>query len=282
MLVKLVRTSDLAEGARVHREVHGRTVTVLRHNGKVYAIDTACFHQGGPLGTEGDIEDINGVACLRCPWHGYKVNLDSGGQVQTSLSGQVCEQHGKQRTHNVYDGQDGHYWVDIVVDSIPAAASDVYNLQDSTGGLDSQGFGLSSQSSTDTTFQPAPEVADSPGAGSVYPSNQQVNWGCQPFAGVGKRPLVSPGSSPVKQKPRVQADEPLPSLAFRGRRTGASQVRRKLATNAVLQNYKPPPTAAVFTLPVKSGPVQRTIDELFKRQNDALPAADTAADMELL
>lgn len=53
--------------------MHGRTVTVLKHNGKVYAIDTACFHQGGPLGTEGDIEDINGVACLHCPWHGFKV-----------------------------------------------------------------------------------------------------------------------------------------------------------------------------------------------------------------
>lgn len=159
------------------------------------------------------------------------MNLDTGGHVQTNLSGQVCEQHGKQRTHNVYDGQDGHYWqvlatrlsvlchhthaqadelsicrVDIVVDSIPAAASDIYNLQDSTGGLDLQGFGLSSQSSTDTTFQLAPDVADSPGTGSAYPFNQQVNWGCQPFAGVGKRPLVSPGSSPVKQKPRVGHD----------------------------------------------------------------------------
>lgn len=89
------------------------------------------------------------------------------------------------------------------MDSIPAAESDVYNLQDSTGGLDSQGFGLSSQSSADTTYQPAADVADSPGTGSTFPFNQQVNWGCQPFAGVGKRPLVSPGSSPVKQKPRV-------------------------------------------------------------------------------
>lgn len=95
MLVKLLRTSELADGARVHRvgchkddggtptcavpklyllqEVHGRTVTVLQYNSKVYAIDTACFHQGGPLGTEGDIEEISGVACLRCPWHGYRV-----------------------------------------------------------------------------------------------------------------------------------------------------------------------------------------------------------------
>ena len=93
--------------------------------------------------------------------------------------------------------------VDINMDCTPAAASDIYNMQDCTGGLDSQGFGLSSQSSTDTAFQPVSDAADSPGTGSAFPFNQQVSWGCQPFAGVGKRPLVSPGSSPVKQKPRV-------------------------------------------------------------------------------
>ena len=80
---------------------------------------------------------------------------------------------------------------------------------------------------------------------------------------------------------QVQAEEPLTTLAFRGRRTGTSEVRRKLATNAVMQNYKPPPTAPVSSLPMKSAPVQRTIDKLFKRQN-AVTAADTAADMELL
>lgn len=257
--------------------MHGRTVTVLQHNSKVYAIDTACFHQGGPLGTEGDIEDIDGVACLRCPWHGYRVNLVTGGRVQTDLSGHVCEQHGKQRTHNVYDGGDGHYWVDINVDCIPAVASDAYNLQDSIGGLDSQGFGLSSQSSADTVFQPASEIADSPDTGSAFPFNQQVSWGCQPFAGVGKRPLVSPGSSPVKQKPQVQISQLEPMLAFRGRKTGTSQVRRKLATNAVMQNYRAPPTVPVAALPVKGMPVQRTLDELFKRQN-ALPDTATAMD----
>ncbi len=89
------------------------------------------------------------------------------------------------------------------MDCIPAAASDVYNLQESTGGLDSQGFGLSSQSSTDTVFNPVPSITDSPDTSSAVAYNTQVSWGCQPFAGVGKRPLVSPGSSPVKQKPRV-------------------------------------------------------------------------------
>lgn len=55
------------------QEVHGRTVTVVQHSGKVYALDTSCFHQGGPLGAQGDIEDIDGLACIRCPWHGYRV-----------------------------------------------------------------------------------------------------------------------------------------------------------------------------------------------------------------
>lgn len=108
----------------------GRYVTVVRRNGQLYAIDSVCFHAGGPLvrsarprsssrnapntapfatvpralrkhypsracsrareavrgrGTEmygyvcdcvqglGDIEEVNGRACLVCPWHYYKV-----------------------------------------------------------------------------------------------------------------------------------------------------------------------------------------------------------------
>ena len=70
-------------------------------------------------------------------------------------------------------------------------------------------------------------------------------------------------------------------LAFRGRRTGTSQVRRKLATNAVMQNYKPPPTAPVNGTSSKGTPVQRTIQELFQRQAAAVTAADTAVSMEV-
>lgn len=82
----------------------------------------------------------------------------------------------------------------------------------------------------------------------------------------------------------MQAREPEPTLAFRGRKTSTLQVRRKLATNAVMQNYKPPPTVPVVILPSKG---QRTLDELFKKQNavpiadTAVPIADTATDMLL-
>ncbi len=55
------------------QEVFGRTVTVLLHEGKYFAIDSACFHMGGPIGEAGDIEELAGNACIVCPWHGRKV-----------------------------------------------------------------------------------------------------------------------------------------------------------------------------------------------------------------
>ena len=80
---------------------------------------------------------------------------------------------------------------------------------------------------------------------------------------------------------QVQVSQPEPTLAFRGRKTGALQVRRKLATNAVMHNYRAPPTVPVAALPVKGMPVQKTLDELFKRQT-AAPVAETAVDMDVL
>lgn len=76
----------------------------------------------------------------------------------------------------------------------------------------------------------------------------------------------------------LQVSEP-EVLAFRGRKTGTSQVRRKLATNAVLQNYKPPPTVPAAGAPTRGVPVQRTINELFQKQ--AAAAVNSLEDMQL-
>lgn len=116
--------------------------------------------------------------------------------------------------------------VDINVDCQPAAASDVYNMQRNQAGLDGQGFGLSqsssttgyasspgthhgfsqgfssSQSSCQTTVSIEAESSEDMDTADTVSSNAGP-WGIQPFAGIGKRPLVSPASSPVKQKPRV-------------------------------------------------------------------------------
>lgn len=39
-----------------------------------------------------------------------QVNLSNGAHIQKDLEGNPCEHHGKQRTHNVYDGGDGYLW----------------------------------------------------------------------------------------------------------------------------------------------------------------------------
>lgn len=69
------------------------------------------------------------------------------------------------------------------------------------------------------------------------------------------------------------------ALSFKGRRSGTSNVRRKLATSAVLQNYKPPPTAKLAAVP--KGPMQRTIDELFHKQAVASSQMDEVSSMQL-
>ena len=182
-----------------------------------------------------------------------QVNLSTGGHVQKDLEGNSCEQHGKQRVHNVYDGGDGYLWqvqlharhkctrtttpqlkagsvicrVDINIDGKPAAASDVYNMQLNQGGLDSQGFGLSesssqngcdlslSQSSCQNGFGFSSSQTSTQTAATIESESSEemetastsngaiVSWGIEPFAGVGKRPFVSPASSPVKRKPKA-------------------------------------------------------------------------------
>ena len=70
--------SSLNQGQRIHANVKGRYITILRlPSGSLHAIDSICFHAGGPLGV-GEIEDLNGRSCIICPWHHYKIDIQSG------------------------------------------------------------------------------------------------------------------------------------------------------------------------------------------------------------
>ena len=44
-----------------------------------------CFHAGGPL-TLGEIEDVAGTPCVKCPWHQYLICLDSGDKLYDSMT----------------------------------------------------------------------------------------------------------------------------------------------------------------------------------------------------
>lgn len=56
----------------------------------------------------GDIEDFNGLSCLVCPWHHYKVHIETGNMVYQSIDPHnpkkppVWKDSGqKQRVHHV-------------------------------------------------------------------------------------------------------------------------------------------------------------------------------------
>lgn len=71
--VKVAKVSDLLEGEGKCVKVAGRRIALFKFQGKVYALDDTCPHEGGPL-SEGVVE--NGE--VECPWHSASFNLDTG------------------------------------------------------------------------------------------------------------------------------------------------------------------------------------------------------------
>lgn len=83
---------DLPPGGRVIVELEGRSIGVFNVDGRYYALRNVCPHRGAPLclGTIGgtmlpsDPKQYHygldrGV--LRCPWHGWEIELESGRAV---------------------------------------------------------------------------------------------------------------------------------------------------------------------------------------------------------
>lgn len=121
------------DGGQVRRlciDVRGRAVTLLAFaDGRLLAVDTKCYHLGGPLGGEGEIEDLvlepgsAPEAVIRCPWHGRAVRLSSGHGVDVHLDGQVFfSDSPMQRTYVAYREADGavHILWQLANGSIPS------------------------------------------------------------------------------------------------------------------------------------------------------------------
>lgn len=58
------RINELREGALSKVDVDGRPIVLAKVNGRVYAMDAVCSHEGGPL-EEGALQGYE----LKCPWH---------------------------------------------------------------------------------------------------------------------------------------------------------------------------------------------------------------------
>src|SRR5439155_4884687 len=70
---KVANTQHLQEGSLLKVEYAGNAVVLSMVNGKVYAIDAVCSHEGGPL-EDGKLEGY----VIECPWHGSKFDVRTG------------------------------------------------------------------------------------------------------------------------------------------------------------------------------------------------------------
>jgi nitrite reductase/ring-hydroxylating ferredoxin subunit len=76
--VRVASLQDIAPGQCLVVEVDADlTVALVNVDGRVYAVDNLCPHRGGPLG-EGPLKG----AVLQCPWHGWQIDVTTGGMVQ--------------------------------------------------------------------------------------------------------------------------------------------------------------------------------------------------------
>jgi len=69
--------SALPHGMPVSRNIGEVPVLVYRDGDRVSVLLERCGHETGPLG-EGRVVDIDGDACVECPWHGSTFRLNDG------------------------------------------------------------------------------------------------------------------------------------------------------------------------------------------------------------
>eukprot|EP01060_Flectonema_neradi_P040598 TRINITY_DN9331_c0_g1_i1.p1 TRINITY_DN9331_c0_g1~~TRINITY_DN9331_c0_g1_i1.p1 ORF type:complete len:450 (+),score=57.09 TRINITY_DN9331_c0_g1_i1:45-1394(+) len=110
---------------------HGREIAMFKYQSKYYALDNSCYHHGGGL-LNGDIEVLDGKACVICPWHGYRITLSEGEGLywglDTDLRTKKLKSKGcKQRAHQVIVSEDDELLLKI--NTVGVVDSDHYQNQ---------------------------------------------------------------------------------------------------------------------------------------------------------
>ncbi|WP_428962629.1 Rieske (2Fe-2S) protein [Micromonospora fluostatini] len=81
----LADLAALPQRKLITRSIDDVSVILYRHGDEVTVMLERCPHQSGPLG-EGEVQQIDGHACVVCPWHGSAFRLN-GGEVVHGPSG---------------------------------------------------------------------------------------------------------------------------------------------------------------------------------------------------
>lgn len=73
MWYSLFPANELSAGNARTADVGNMQLAVFNVDGKFYALENSCPHQGGPL-AEGFVEG----KCVTCPWHGWEFDVTTG------------------------------------------------------------------------------------------------------------------------------------------------------------------------------------------------------------
>ncbi|HID40422.1 MAG TPA: Rieske (2Fe-2S) protein [Calditrichaeota bacterium] len=91
--IKAAHSRQVRERFGCGVRLHGKSIALFRHQGKVYALKNRCTHQGAPI-HEGYVKDGYAV----CPHHNWQFRLDDGAFINNELiklqTFPVCEEGG--------------------------------------------------------------------------------------------------------------------------------------------------------------------------------------------
>lgn len=88
----VARVADIPPGERRIVDIAGRSIGIFNVDGRFFAVRNSCPHQGGPLclgptvglamsERPGDIAYTREGEILRCPWHGWEFDLETGRSI---------------------------------------------------------------------------------------------------------------------------------------------------------------------------------------------------------
>ncbi|KFU86743.1 Rieske domain-containing protein, partial [Chaetura pelagica] len=106
-LILIGQEDDIKKSQRLTAKVNGREIVVFYHEGKFHALDSRCY-RADDLQLFLLLQDINGQACVVCPWHNYVITLETGEGLyeginpsEPSPTPKWQSKGVKQRTHKV-------------------------------------------------------------------------------------------------------------------------------------------------------------------------------------
>ncbi|KFW80820.1 Rieske domain-containing protein, partial [Manacus vitellinus] len=82
-LIFIGKEEDIKKSGRITAKINGREIVVFYHEGKFHALDSRCYrkilaHMISMLQQLSIKYDIHGQACIVCPWHKFKITLETG------------------------------------------------------------------------------------------------------------------------------------------------------------------------------------------------------------